>query len=272
MPETTGTRPGWLHVAWAATGVAWADFRTIYTPLSWSVGWLGRIVMQVMFFALIGLLLDDHEAVMYLFIGQAVMACVVEVFMSVPSTTWERSTGTLALLVAAPGALWPVFVGRSAQWLPSGVATASVALFAVGPFFGVTWQLPAALLTILYLLVTGAAMYAVALTLAAVVLRGPRWRNVCSNVGHTTVMLACGVTVPITIWPGWVQGLSHGLPLTHGLQAIRDLQAGVAEPGPMLAHTGWLLLTGAMWLTLAALGFTVFGERGRRDGTIDFQE
>ena len=42
--------------------------------------------------------------------------------MSIASTTWERNAGTLPLLIAAPGPLWPVFVGRSVQWLPSGTA------------------------------------------------------------------------------------------------------------------------------------------------------
>src|SRR5690625_3251743 len=148
MPETspaTGRAPGPRRIIAAATRTAWADLRTIYTPLTWTVGWLGRIVMQVAFFGLIGLLLDDPAAVVYLFLGQAVMVCVVEVFMSVPSTTWERACGTLSLLVSTPGPVWPVFVGRSVQWLPSGIATASVAMFAVGPFFGLRWTLPAAL-------------------------------------------------------------------------------------------------------------------------------
>jgi ABC-2 type transport system permease protein len=255
----------------AASRVAWADLRTIYTPVTWTVGWLGRIVMQVVFFALIGLLLDDPDAVLYLFVGQAVMACVVEVFMSVASTTWERWTGTLPLLVSAPGPLWPVFVGRSLQWLPSGVATASVALFVVGPWFGVSWTVPAALAAAGCLVLTGAGMYAVALTLAALVLRGPRWRNVCSNVAHTTVMLLCGVTVPTVIWPGWVQAVGQALPLTHGLGAVRDLQAGQADLA-VLTQVGATVLTGVGWLSLAAAALTVFGEAGRRDGSIDFQE
>src|SRR6185312_4234351 len=96
---------------------AWADLRVVYTPVSWTFGWLGRIVMQVVFFALVGVLLDSPEQQRFLFIGNAVMVTAHEVMMCVASTTWERTTGTLPLLVAAPSRLWPVFVGRSLQWL-----------------------------------------------------------------------------------------------------------------------------------------------------------
>lgn len=272
MPELpVVTRVSRARVVRAAARVAVADLRTVYTPLTWGVGWLGRIIMQVLFFALIGSLLGDPEAVRYLFVGQAVMACVVEVFMSIPSTTWERMTGTLALLTAAPGPLWPVFVGRSLQWLPSGMTTASIVLFGVGPFFGVRWSLTSALATVLVLGLVAVSMYAVALSLAAVVLRGRRWRNVVSNVSHTTVMLLCGVTVPIAVWPGVLQGVAQVLPLTHGLAAIREVQAGVAlaEVAP---QTGVVVLLGAGWYAVAIAAFTLFGEVGRRDGSIDFAE
>lgn len=275
MPETspaTGRAPGPRRIIAAATRTAWADLRTIYTPLTWTVGWLGRIVMQVAFFGLIGLLLDDPAAVVYLFLGQAVMVCVVEVFMSVPSTTWERACGTLSLLVSTPGPVWPVFVGRSVQWLPSGIATASVAMFAVGPFFGLRWTLPAALVAFAMLVLVAVTMYPVALTLAAVVLRGPRWRNVVSNVSHTLVMLISGVTVPAAIWPGWVQVVGQGLPITHGLATIRDLQAGGADVAGVLTGAAWILGLGLAWFVLAAAAFTAFAESGRRDGSIDLAE
>ena len=273
MPDPL-TRPGRVapsRVVAAAARGALADLRTIYTPFTWTVGWLGRIIMQVVFFALIGTLLGSREAVVYLFVGQAVIATVTECFMAIPSTTWERRAGTLALLTAAPGPLWPVFVGRSLQWLPSGVATGTVVLLAVGPFFGVIWSLAAALLVPLVLVVVAVSTYAVALTLAAVVLRGPRWRNVVSNVATLVSMLLSGATVPVSTWPSWLEGLAQALPVTHALAAIRILE----EQGAVLAALPPVLLAllvGAGWYVLAALAFTAFGEAGRRDGSIDFAE
>lgn len=269
--RAAGGRVNPLRVIRAASRVALADLRAIYTPLTWSIGWLGRIIMQVLFFALIGSLLGSPEAVTYLFVGQAVMATVVECFMAIPSTTWERRTGTLALLVSAPGPLWPVFVGRSLQWLPSGVATGSIVLLVVAPFFGITWSPAAAALVVPVLAVIAASMYAVAITLAAVVLRGPRWRNVTSNVAHTSVMLLAGVVVPVTVLPGALQVLAQAIPLTHGLAVVRELQSA----GPSGHLLGPLALTvglGLAWYVAAGLAFTAFGGAGRRDGSVDFEE
>lgn len=255
----------------ASARVARADLKVIYTPMTWTFGWLGRILAQVIFFAVIGLLLEDDAAVVYLFLGQAVMVAVVEVFMSVASTTWERRAGTLPLLIAAPGPLWPVFFGRSLQWVPSGSATSMVALFVLGPLLGISWQPHSALLAVPVLLATVLSMYLMALALAAVVLRAPRWRNVASNIAHILVMLMCGVTVPASIWPGWVQTLGQLIPLTHGMEIIRALQNG--DHGRELGTAAVLLLgAGLLWALSAAALFRLFGEAGRRDGSISFSE
>lgn len=259
------------RVAAAAARGALADMRTIYTPVTWTVGWLGRIIMQVIFFALIGSLLGSRESMIYLFIGQAVIATVTECFMSIPSTTWERRAGTLPLLVSAPGPLWPVFIGRSVQWLPSGIATGTIVLLVVGPAFGVTWSPVAAVVVPVTLAVVAVSMYGVALSLAAVVLRAPRWRNVTSNVAGLVVMLLSGATVPTSMWPAWLQAVGQALPVTHSLEAIRGLNEG-ADAGEVAAGLGIGLVIGLGWYVVAALGFSLVAEISRRDGTLDTEE
>lgn len=264
-------RHAYARVVRAAARGALADFRTIHTPVTWAVGWLGRIIMQVVFFALIGRLLEDEAAVRYLFVGQAVLACAMECHLAIQSTTWERRTGTLALLVAAPGPLWPVFVGRSLQWLPSGTATASIVLLAVGPIFGVTWTVTSAAVTVGLLALAAGTTYGLALTLASLVLRRPRWRNVVANVATVTTTLVAGVAFPAAALPGWLQVVGQAVPLTHALAAVREVQAGTTESA-LVPHVGAAVATGLLWFVLAVAGFTVFGERGRRDGSIDLDE
>lgn len=259
-----------LALVVAAGRVAAADLRTIYTPLTWTLGWVGRMLAQVLFFATIGLLLPDGDAVTYLFVGQAVMACVVESFFAVASTTWERGAGTLPLLVASPAPLWPVLVGRSAQWVPSGVATSAIALLGLGPLLGVTWTPGAALVAVGVLVLVSAGSYAFALLLGAAVLRAPRWRNAVGNVGHLVVMLLAGVTVPVSTWPAWCGVVAQALPLTHGLRAVRALQAGADDGVPVDAAL--TALTGAGWLGAAALAFTAVARAGRRDGALTLED
>lgn len=256
-------------IAAAARGAV-ADMRAIYTPVTWTVGWLGRIIMQVIFFALVGVLLGSPEAVVYLFVGQAVMATVSECFMAIPSTTWERKAGTLALLTSSPGPQWPVFFGRSLQWLPSGVATASVVLLVIGPFFGVHWSLTSGLMLVPALVLVAVGAYAMALAMAAVVLRAPRWRNLVSNIAAVVTMILSGATVPVSIWPVWLQAAGQLLPVTHALSVVRALQAGNIHAG-ILQPFGFCICLTAVWYLVAALGFAHFTESGRRSGSIDFE-
>ncbi len=247
----------------------------IFSPLTWSLGWVGRVLVQVVFFALIGLLLDSDDAVRYLFIGNAVMITAMEATMSVTTATWERRQGTLPLLVAAPTRLWPVFVGRSLQWLPTGVITASVALFALGPAFGVGWTPTRALTVLACLVVVAMATYCFALLLGALVLSAMDLHNVISNVAQATTMLIAGVMVPMTFWPGWVQAAAQALPLTHGLAAIRTvIDSPTVAPVAGEVMIGLLVTigVGAAWLLVAALLLEYLAVTGRRSGSIEFAE
>lgn len=254
---------------------AWSDMWVMYTPTTWLFGWLSRVLMQVAFFAIIGLLLESPDAVRYLFIGNAVAITVMEVLTCIGSSTWERRQGTLPLLVAAPQQLWPVFVGRSVQWLPSGVLTASVALFALGPLAGVTWTFGKALLTIACLVVVAVSTYCLGLALAVLVLPAMNLRHVVSHVTFTLMILVCGVMVPVSFWPGWVQALAQAVPLTHGLAAVRrlaDAPAGEAVAWPVAQSLVLAIAVGGCWL----LAMILFLERlvavGRRSGSIELSD
>src|SRR5436190_263902 len=129
--------PQSLQIARYSAANAFADLRAIYTWRSWTFGWLVRMLAQVTFFTLIGKLIAQPAQMQFLVVGNALMTCAVEAMMVVASTSWERAVGTLALLIASPAKLTWVFVGRSLQWPISGTGTSVVALFTLGPAFGV---------------------------------------------------------------------------------------------------------------------------------------
>lgn len=174
----------------AATG--FADFGTMYTWRSWTVGWLSRVLAQVAFFALIGRLLDSPETVRYLLIGNAVLIAVLESAFVVAGTTWERRAGTLPLLIAAPTSPVVVFCGRSVQWLASGTASASIALLVLAPMFGIALPMPDALLAIPLIGLVSVSAYCIGLVLAGVVLRAMELRNVVGNVIWMGIALLAG--------------------------------------------------------------------------------
>lgn len=269
-----------LRVIRYSAANAWAELWVLYSPLTWATARLGRVLMQVIFFALIDLLLDSPETVRFLFVGNAMLFACLEPLISVASSTWERRQGTLPLLVAAPARLWPVFVGRSVEWVPTGIITATVALFALSPVFGVTWTPARALSAFASIVVVAVSTYLLALALGALVLAAMGLRNIVSNVTSTVMMLVCGVMVPLPFWPAWVQALAQVFPLTHGLSVARSL-AGVPGGGgagehlaaaPVAGRLALALGVGLCWLLTAALLRERLAAVGRRTGTIEFAD
>jgi ABC-2 type transport system permease protein len=250
---------------------ALADLAVIYTWKTWTFGWLARVLCQVAFFALIGRLLDDPAATDYLLIGSAVVIVTMEAAFVTASSTWERGTGTLPLLIAAPTGPFVVFVGRSVQWLISGTASATIALFVLAPIFGVPLDFPIALAAVPLIVLIALSSYCFALFLSAFVLRVPSLRNIVGNVTWWTIGLLGGVQVPVNFWPAWVGVVGQVLPLRHGLDGVRLAIAG-GSGGRILADAGLEITVGVGWLVVAAIAFRSFAAGGRKTGSIEFGE
>jgi ABC-2 type transport system permease protein len=257
-----------LRIAGAATRVAMSDLRAVYSPLSWGVGWVGRVLAQVLFFAIVGVLVQDPDMLLRLAIGQAVLLCWAESTLSVQSTTWERDTGSFPLLVAAPGALWPVLLGRSVQWMLSAVASSSIALFLLCTALGVRWTPEGVVLALLGLVATALGGYAVGLAVGAWVLRARAWRNVVPNVLNGVLVMAAGVTVPTTFWPEPMQWAVQVFPLTPALAFVRGAASGTADG----AHLAAALLLVCCWLVVACCSLSWFVRASRRDGSLAFHD
>ena len=78
------------------------------------------------------------------------------------------------------------------------------------------------------------------------------------------LLLAAGVNVPLDLLPGWLSTVAQGLPVTHGVEAARELVAGstLADVLPLLAaELGVGLAYAAAGLFLVRL-FEVEARRG----------
>jgi ABC-2 type transport system permease protein len=258
-----------LRVLRYAVLTGYYDYQTIYTWRTWFAGWYLRVLSQVAFFALIGRLLHSHARTEYLLIGNAMLLAASGAMVAVASTQWERWAGTLPLLVAAPVSHVVVFAGRSLAFVADAVVTSLGAFFAAAAIFGVGLPWPRVLLLPLLVSTIAIATYTLAIFLGGCALRAPGLRNVVSNVASTTMMALAGVNVPVAFYPSPVHALSYALPLTFGLHGVRTLLAGGGGL-TVLGDVGLELAVAAGWLALALVTFDRFGERGRRDGTIEF--
>ncbi len=253
---------------WAAVS-AFADFRAVYTWKTWLFAWLTRILAQVAFYALIGRMLGSPEQVEFLLIGNAVFVGASTALFVVPSTMWERSAGTLPLQVASPSHPFTVYASRSVQWLIDGLGVSTASLVLVSLLFGVQLDKWAMLLVIPLLLVTFLSAYWLGLAIAGLVLGRPGLRNIVGNLAGLILMILCGVQVPVSFWPDPLQWLAQILPLTHGLEAIRNTLGG---SGPVVGPLLLEMCVGAAWFLVAATHFRRLVDRGRRTGTIEFDE
>ncbi|HVF12364.1 MAG TPA: hypothetical protein VNA87_04690, partial [Actinomycetota bacterium] len=117
---------------------AWEDFKVNYSLRSWLAEWMTRIIFQMIFFGLIGRMIGSDETIRFIVIGNSAMLASMTAMFVVQSTVWERWTGSLPLLVAAPANPLVVFLGRSIEWIPDAVVTSIAGLLIVGPMFGVS--------------------------------------------------------------------------------------------------------------------------------------
>ena len=258
-----------LRVLRYAASSGFHDLQATYTLWSWLFGLFARMVAQVAFFASIGRLLGSVRQVEFLLVGNAVMVAASAALTVTVATTWERGAGTLPLLVASPSSPLVVLMGRSVVFIANGLVTSLGGLLIVGPLYGLAlpWaRLPAYL--VLLTLVT-ASTYMAATFLGALVLQAVGARRTVANVARLVLMAFCGVSVPRDLFPVVVRRVADLLPLTHGLDAVREL-FGAARPGRIVVLAGLEVIVAAGWLMLSLVTFRRMADAGRRDGSIVF--
>ena len=248
--------------------VGWREFSRFWTPVTWVLGWMARILGQATFFALLGELLDSEASVRFLLIGNSVVVGAMAANWAVPASTWDRSSGVYPLLVIAPTSMLPAIIGRTSIWMVNGIASSLMAFLVLGLVFGVHLPLPEALLLMLLVPVTCVSAFTFALFMGCLVARMPRLRNILFLNATSLAMVICGVSVPVAYWPATVEVIANLLPLTHGLHAIRLLLDG-SSPRPILEATAMELVVASAWLLVSILLMDRLANAGRRDGSIE---
>ncbi len=82
------------------------------------------------------------------------------------------------------------------------------------------------------------------------------------------IILVAGMIIPVQALPPWVQVISNGFPLTHGLHVVRDallLGRGFADLAPVF---GRLALTGGVFMAIGFAAFRFMETRALRTGVL----
>jgi ABC-2 type transport system permease protein len=171
------------------------------------------------------------------------------------------------LLLASPARRIPLFLGRALPVILNGFAVAMFALVAGALVLGVA--LPVGTLPLLAVVVAVSAFSCTGLGLvtAAAALR-VRETSVMSNLVLGILLVFCGVNVALSALPDWMAATAQWLPLTHGIEAARELTAGASWSD--VADT--VALEGAVGVIYVVIGLsmlTYFEVESRRHATLD---
>jgi ABC-2 type transport system permease protein len=235
---------------------------TIYVPTM-----LGGPLFQILFFAYVGRFsgLQNDE---FFVIGNAVQASALAgIFGMAMTIGGERWTQTLSPLLATPAHRIPLFLGRALPLIANGFLVSAFG-FAVGSLL-LDFDLAASEIPGIALVVLVCSFSCTALGLLTGSI-GLRARDVffLANLVALLLLLFCGVNVPLDSMPDWMRTVGEGLPLTHGIEAAREIAAGAA-----FSDVSDLILTevaiGLAYALVAYGLFRFFEIQGRRSATLE---
>jgi ABC-2 type transport system permease protein len=236
-------------------------------PLIYVTTMLGSPLFQVLFFAYLGRftgLRDDT----YFVVGNAVQVSAMSgIYAMTMTIANERQFGTLSPLLATPANRPALFLGRALPVIANGLLV-SVFGFAVGAAF-LDFELAAGQIAPLavVLVVTVASCTGLGMLIGSM---GLRARDVffASNLVYFLMLLFCGVNIPPESLPAALEAISRVVPLTHGIEAAREVVAGAS-----LTDVGGLVLTeaaiGAAFAAAAFGLFRFFEIEGRRTAALE---
>jgi ABC-2 type transport system permease protein len=194
-------------------------------------------IFQILLFVFIGRSagVQDDE---FFAIGNAVQyASVPCLFAMTNAIAGERNQQTLAYILVSPSPRLPLFLGRALPVILNAMFVAAFSLAVTALILRLdippsTWAPIALVIAISTFSCTG-----LGLICAAVGLR-VRETAVLNNVIFGLLLIFTGANVPIEELPGWMQTVANSIPLTHGIQAAREVAQGAS-----LADVDHLLAT-----------------------------
>lgn len=162
----------------------------------------------------------------------------------------ELDTGVIERLRVTPASRLALVLGTVVRDVVAFAVPAVVVVIVALPFgFHAHWAGIAVLLALLALLAAACSASSAALGIAL--------KQIGSLAAVVTglqlpLTLLAGVLLPLSLGPGWLQGLGHANPMYYAVQAARQLAAGTLGSGTVavgFAVTGGAALLAAWWGT-----------------------
>jgi ABC-2 type transport system permease protein len=157
-------------------------------------------------------------------VGGAMTAYWLNVLWSMSAQLyWDKDAGNLALYIVAPGSMMAILLGMAVGGLLMTTTRATAIILAGWFLFGVHFSLDYWALLMAAFFITMAALYGLGMLFASVYLLWGREAWHISNLLTEPIYLASGFYFPVKALGFWVATAASFIPLTLGLDAMRQL-------------------------------------------------
>lgn len=205
-------------------------------------------------------------------VGGAMTAFWLNVLWSMASQLyWDKEQGNLEIYVMAPGSLMAVLLGMAVGGLVMAAARALTILALSTLLFGVSYQLGSLPFLAVIFTLTMIALYGMGMLFASVFLVAGREAWHLSNLLQEPIYLASGFYFPVRAMGFWVATFASILPLTLGLDAMRQLLFSAGATLGFLSvpvEASILAVMSVLFIGAAYQSLSKLEARGRRDGRL----
>jgi ABC-2 type transport system permease protein len=256
-----------LRVFFVGGGISYRALFNWINPGIYIPTMLGAPLFQILFFTYLGRYAGSQDDAFFIVGNSIQVAAMSGIYGMTMGIANERQYGTLQPLLATPANRLAIFTGRALPFVLNG-------LFVSAFGFAVSWLLldfrpaPGSVPPLaLAVFVTTCSCVSLGMLIGSI---GLRARDVFfgANLVYFLMLLVCGVNVAPDDLPGWLAAIGKCLPLTHGIEAAREVTAGA----PLSAVSGLLWTEAAIGAAYAALAyglFRFFEADGRRRATLE---
>lgn len=160
----------------------------------------------------------------FVVLGGAMTAFWLNVLWAMASQLyWDKDGGNLELYVVSPGPLMAILLGMAVGGILMTATRAVIILGVCSFLFNVSYQIASLPLLILVFVATMAALYGMGMMFASIFLAAGREAWHISNLLQEPIYLASGFYFPVKAMGFWIATFASVIPLTLGLDAMRQL-------------------------------------------------
>jgi ABC-2 type transport system permease protein len=182
---------------------------------------IGTVAAYVLIYQAVG---APSEYVGFVVVGGAMMAYWLNVLWGMSSQLyWEKETGNLTLYIIAPAPMMSILLGMALGGIFASSLRALGVIIIASWIFHVSYAVTSFWLLFLTFLLTMAALYGLGMMTSSIFLLLNREAWHIANLAQEPVYLASGFYFPIKSFPFWIAAGASIIPLTLGLDAMRQL-------------------------------------------------